>query len=403
MELNWLPSVKNVLVLTDHFRKYAMAFITKDQKAKTVAWILYEQFISVFGAPAKLLSDQGVNFTSALVEELFSAFGIQKCRSTTYHVQCNGQVERFHQTLFRMIRQLATDKKAQWEHLPELLQAYNSTRSAIMGYSPHYLMFGRWPHLPVDFFFPTIGANTSHHHVPAYVEEVQECFKEAYAEAQHQSNSKAGQQKHNYDKTTSTVQLMPEDIVLKKADTFQGKRKVKDHWSEVEYEVICQVTNGVPLYEIKDSSSNVKVAHHNWLFLLATPQGEVTPLCESEDADTSVSTQSALVELTPLECENDLPEDNMEGCLTQHLTSHIPLGWVDGILWPLPTVVHRSAHYDQGSRMKDMHDSNNEAYWVLLVNPPNMCIIPKFYTMDGGGVHKCNRSDGMGTMKILAR
>ena len=53
------------------------------------------------------------------------------------------------------------------------------------------------------------------------------------------------------------------DIVLKKADTFQGKRKVKDWWSEVEYEVIHQVTNGVPLYEIKDSSGNVKVAHHN--------------------------------------------------------------------------------------------------------------------------------------------
>ena len=43
-----------------------------------------------------------------------------------------------------MIGKLATDKKAQWEqHLPELLQAYNSTRSAVMGYSPHYLMFGR--------------------------------------------------------------------------------------------------------------------------------------------------------------------------------------------------------------------------------------------------------------------
>ena len=42
MELNQLPSVKNVLVLTDHFTRYAMPFITKDQKAKTVVHILYE-------------------------------------------------------------------------------------------------------------------------------------------------------------------------------------------------------------------------------------------------------------------------------------------------------------------------------------------------------------------------
>ena len=112
MELNQLPSIKNVFVVTDHFTRYSMAFVTKDQKAKTVARILYEWFISVFGMPAKLLSDRGANFTSALVEELCLAFGIQKCRTTAYHVQCNGQVERFHQTLFRMIRKLSVDKKA---------------------------------------------------------------------------------------------------------------------------------------------------------------------------------------------------------------------------------------------------------------------------------------------------
>ena len=70
--------------------------------------------------------------------------------------------------------------------------------------------------------------------------------------------------------------------MLKKADVFQGKRKVKDWWSEVEYEVMCQVMNGVPSYEIKDASDNLQVAHCNRLFLLATPRGEVMPLCESE-------------------------------------------------------------------------------------------------------------------------
>ena len=42
MELNQLLSVKNVLVLTDHFTRYVMAFITKDQKAKTITCNLYE-------------------------------------------------------------------------------------------------------------------------------------------------------------------------------------------------------------------------------------------------------------------------------------------------------------------------------------------------------------------------
>ena len=48
MELNLPPSVKNVLVITDHFMRYSIAFVTKDQKAKTVTQILYEQFFLVF-------------------------------------------------------------------------------------------------------------------------------------------------------------------------------------------------------------------------------------------------------------------------------------------------------------------------------------------------------------------
>ena len=84
MELNKPTSVKNVLVITDHFMHYAMAVITKDQTAKTVVKVLYERFITVFGMPAKPLSDRGANFTSALVEEL-CAFGIQKCQITVYH------------------------------------------------------------------------------------------------------------------------------------------------------------------------------------------------------------------------------------------------------------------------------------------------------------------------------
>ena len=153
VELNKPPSVKNVLVITDHFTHYAMAIVTKDQMAKTVVKVLYERFIAVFGVPAKLLSNHGANFTSALVEELCATFGIQKCLTTAYHMQCNGQVERFHQMLFRMIGKLAADKKEKQEqYLPELLQAYNSARSVVTSYSPHYLMFGRHPCLPVDFF-----------------------------------------------------------------------------------------------------------------------------------------------------------------------------------------------------------------------------------------------------------
>ena len=150
--------------------------------------------------------------------------------------------------------------------------------------------------------------------------------------------------------------------MLKKADAFQGKRKVKDRWSEVEYEVIRQVANGVPSYEIKDPSGNLQVAHRNRLFLLAIPRGEVMPLNKNENADVDVSTRSALAELPLLEFEKDLPKDQLERCLTQHLASCVPLGWVDGILRPLPMVVHRTAQIEPGSRIKDMSGDDEEVH-----------------------------------------
>ena len=264
MESNKPPMVKNVLVMMDHCTRYALAVVTKDQMTKTVAKVFYEHFIAVFGAPAKLLSDRGVNFTSTLVKELCSVFGIQKCRTMAYHAQCNGQVEHFHQTPFHMIGKLSHDKKAQWEqHLPELLQAYNSTRSVVTGYSPHYLMFGRHPHLPIDYYFLTLSAYKCSRHVPAYVTEVQRCFKEAYTEAHLQTNCEAKKQKCYYDRAMSTTQLVPGDIVLMKNDTFQRKQKVKDRWSETEYVVVCQVADGMPAYEVKDEAGSVKTVHRN--------------------------------------------------------------------------------------------------------------------------------------------
>ena len=200
MELNKPPSIKNILVITDHFTCSALAIVTKDQTAKTMAKVLYERFNMVFGIPPKLLRNQGANLTLLLVEELCIMISIKKCQTTAYHPQCNGQVEHFHQTLFHMIGKLASDKKVQWEqHLPELLQVYNSMRSAVTGYSLHYLMFGRCPHLPVDFYFPIKGAHACSHHIPTFVEEVKKYFEEAYTEAHLQTNSKAEQQKWYYD------------------------------------------------------------------------------------------------------------------------------------------------------------------------------------------------------------
>ena len=151
------PVIRNVLVLQDHFSKYVVAYVVKDQTARTAAVTLRNGYFGLFGAPAYLVSDQGKAFTGHLITHLCELYGVHKLRTSPYHAQTNGQVERMNQTIIRMIGKLAEDKKARWsEHLPELLSAYNGTRSAVTGYSPYYLLFGRKNRMPVDCLFPTL-------------------------------------------------------------------------------------------------------------------------------------------------------------------------------------------------------------------------------------------------------
>ena len=95
--LNESPKVKHVLVIVDHFMRYTRAYVTKDQKASTAAKTLYDPvFISIFGAPERILTDQGKAFTSEVVEQLCSQFRISQLTTTAYHPQGNGQVEPAH-------------------------------------------------------------------------------------------------------------------------------------------------------------------------------------------------------------------------------------------------------------------------------------------------------------------
>ena len=151
------PIIRNVLVLQDHFSKYIVAYVVKDQTVRTATETLRIGYFGLFSAPADLVSDQGKAFTGHVITHLCELYGVQKLRTPPYHAQTNGQVECMNQTIIRMIGKLEEDRKACWsKHLPELLMVYNTTCSTVTGYSPYYLLFGRRPRIPVDYLFPTL-------------------------------------------------------------------------------------------------------------------------------------------------------------------------------------------------------------------------------------------------------
>ena len=275
--------IQNVLVLQDHFSKYIVAYVVKDQTARTAAKTLRNGYFRLFGAPAYLISDQGKAFTGHIITHLCDLYGMQKLRTSLYHAQTNGQVERMNQMIIHMIRKLEEDKKACWsEHLPKLLLAYNATCSAVTGYSPYYMLFGRRSRIPVDYLFPTLCDSPHQTKMEVSVVAMQKRLKEALAVARCLTSEEAAKQCRYYDCKTEAVALQPGDVVMVHTDGFVGKRKVKDRWEDGGFIIESQLEDW-PIYRVKRPTSDdrrkpkYQILHQNRLLLVTNEDASDIP------------------------------------------------------------------------------------------------------------------------------
>ena len=98
---------------------------------------------SRFGIPDIVHSDQGRNFESTLMKQTLEVFGIAKTRTTAYHHQGDGMVERLNRSLLQLLHTYVEDE-ADWEKfLPLVLHAYRTSVHSSTGVTPFMLMFGR--------------------------------------------------------------------------------------------------------------------------------------------------------------------------------------------------------------------------------------------------------------------
>ncbi len=102
----------NDQVVTDHFTRYTQAFVTKDQKALTVAKILCDKLFVHYGLPSRIHSDQGRDFESGLIKELLRMLGIRKLRTSPYHPQGDPRPESFNRALLSMLGTLDPAEKS---------------------------------------------------------------------------------------------------------------------------------------------------------------------------------------------------------------------------------------------------------------------------------------------------
>ena len=140
----------HILVLTDYATRWVEAIPMKATTSPHVA----EALLSIFcrlGFPDEIVSDNGPQFVSDVMEQVFKLLGIKHSCTTPYHPQANGLCERYNGTLKTMLRKVCADHPQEWDrYLPILLFAYREIEQESTSYSPFQLLFGRLPRGSLD-------------------------------------------------------------------------------------------------------------------------------------------------------------------------------------------------------------------------------------------------------------
>lgn len=232
-----------ILVISDYFTRWVEAFPMPDQETGTVAKILIEEFICRYGLPKELHSDQGRQFESKIFQEMCRLLAINKTRTTSYHPQSDGLVERFNRTLLGMLSQYVNGSHDDWdEKVPFVMMAYRASIQEATRFSPYYLMFGREPQLVSDIVFPKVEQFTD---TGNFVDQIKIRLKDSYERTIKNLESSHKKNKNYYDRKCSGKTYSEGDRVwlynpaLKKGDC----RKFNKPWSGPY--VIKKVLSGV--------------------------------------------------------------------------------------------------------------------------------------------------------------
>ena len=148
-------------------------------EATTVAKMLIGNWMSRFGVPMEIHSDQGRNFEPNLFKRVTEALGIRKTRTTPLHLQSDGMVERFNCTMDEHLSKMVIEHQKDWDrHLPLFLLVNRSPVHDTTGQTPARILYattlrvtqagdlvwlynprkrkGHWPKLSPDWAGPSI-------------------------------------------------------------------------------------------------------------------------------------------------------------------------------------------------------------------------------------------------------
>lgn len=242
---------KYILVVSDYYTKWTESFPMRNMETTTIADILVKEIVTRFGVPSFLHSDQGSQFESSVFQEICSLLQIEKTRTTPYHPQSDGMVERFNGTLAKMLTAYVDEHHTNWDtFLPYVMMAYRSAIHETTGCTPNRLMLGREVATPIDLMYelPRSDKVTPQN---TWVWEVQGAMEEAHHLVRKHMDREMARQKKSHDKTLNWHKFKENENVyvffpIRKGGCspkftcyWRGPFRVLKRYSDVNYLVNC--------------------------------------------------------------------------------------------------------------------------------------------------------------------
>ncbi len=313
-----------VLVMMDLYTKFVNLYPLKDQTAVSVAGCIFDHYIPQHGVPEALHSAQGRQFESDLIKHLCNLLSIKKLRTSPYHAQCDGAVERFNRTLKYELSKHLFGSGTEWdEHLPQVALAYNTTKHTSTGLTPFFLAHGREARIPLDTLLQDNNASSSATAgTPvAYANKLRKRLACAYRSATAFRDKAQDQERLNYDRHLKYTPYNSGDLVLVD-DPANLHNKLYPRWVGP-YEVLQPICPfGSPTlvnFEVRDVSrphAKAKIINYN----------RMKPYITDPKNTHTLTSPSSPVQLNTLNTLSGLLPPHITPVPTGLPTPQVPLG-----------------------------------------------------------------------------
>ena len=202
---------------------------------------------SRMGIAREVLTDQGSCFMSRVIKELLSLLQVKQLRTSVYHPQTDGLVERFNKTLKQMLRKTMDTDGKNWDQLlPHVLFAIREVPQASTWFSPFELLYGRRPRGILDLAKEAWKSQPSPHRTMLdHVEQIRDRMAQVWPIVRDHLQQAQQAQAWVYNRGAQLRTFHPGDLVLVLVPTaeckflakWQGPYEVVERVGEVNYRV----------------------------------------------------------------------------------------------------------------------------------------------------------------------